>query len=105
MLAKLFEVKEAECKGKGLFCRDLIPKGTVVSFDCKQCRRISKYDFESIPTYEKSFIFTYGYRKADGSFLLPCDEIIYLFKPFLQCPNILDLEKGFDIVIKNIARG
>ncbi len=37
-----------------------------------------KHDFESIPTKEKSFIFKHGYRKPDGSYLLPCDEIIYL---------------------------
>ena len=37
-----------------------------MSFDCTQCRRISKDDFESIPTKEKSFIFKYGYRSQMG---------------------------------------
>jgi SET domain-containing protein len=103
MLAKLFEVKDAGDKGKGLFAKELIPKGTVISFECKQCRRILKDDFESISTKDKRFIFKYGYRKADGSYLLPCDEIIYLNH---SCrANILDSGKGFDIVVKNIARG
>jgi hypothetical protein len=43
---------------------------------------------------EKRFNFKYGCRKADGSHLLPCDEIIYLNH---SCnANILDSEKGFD---------
>lgn len=78
MLAKLFELKDAGGKGKGLFAKELIPQGTGVSFECTQCRRISKDDFESIPTKEKIFIFKHGYRESDGSYLLPCDEIIYL---------------------------
>ena len=102
MIAKLFKLKDVGGKGKGLFAKDLILKGTIVSFECTRCRRISKQDFESISTMEKSFIFKYGYRKADGSHLLPCDEIIYLNH---SCnPNILDSGKGFDIVIRNIAR-
>jgi uncharacterized protein len=104
MLAKLFEVKDAGEKGKGLFARDPIPKGTVVFFECKPCKRISKDDFQLIPTNkEKSFILQYGYRKADGSYLLPCDEIIYLNH---SCSaNILDSGKGFDIMVEDIARG
>lgn len=103
MLAKLFEVKDSGVKGKGLFAKNPIPKGTVVFFECLQCSRIPRDDFESIPTKEKSYIFKYGYRKADGSYLLPCDEIIYLNH---SCSaNILDSGKGFDIVVKNIARG
>jgi uncharacterized protein len=51
---------------------------------------------------EKSFVFKYGYRKEDGSHLLPCDEIIYLNH---SCnANILDSGKGFDMVIRDMAR-
>jgi hypothetical protein len=78
MLAKLFKLKDARGKGKGLFAKDLILKRTIVSFECTRCRRISKQDFESLSTMKKSFIFKYGYRKANGSHLLPRDEIIYL---------------------------
>ncbi len=94
MLAKLFKLKDAGGKGKGLFAKDLILKGTIVSVECTQCRGISKQDFELISTMEKRFNFKYGCRKADGSHLLPCDEIIYLNH---SCnANILDSEKGFD---------
>src|SRR5919106_5524972 len=103
MLAKLFELKDAGGKGKGLFARKPILKGTIISFECPKCRRIPKEDFEVIPTKEKSFIFKYGYKKVDGSYLLPCDEIIYLNH---SCnANILASRKGFDIVVKDIAKG
>ena len=104
MLAKLFEVKDTEDKGKGLFAKEQIPKGTIVSFECQDCTRISKDDFELILTNkEKSLTLRYGYRKADGSYLLPCDETIYLNH---SCnANILDSGRGFDIVVKNIAKG
>ena len=53
MLAKLFELKDAGAKGQGLFVKELIPQGTGVSLECTQYRRISKDDFESIPTKER----------------------------------------------------
>ena len=104
MLAKLFEVRDAGKKGKGLFAKKAIPKGTIVSFECQDCISMSKDDFEfTLTDKEKRLILRYGYRKADGSYLLPCDEIIYLNH---SCnANILDSGKGFDIVVKDIAKG
>jgi hypothetical protein len=65
MLAKLFEIKNAGDNGKGLFAKEQIPKGTIVSFECQDCIRMSNDDFEFIPTNkEKSLILKYGYRKA-----------------------------------------
>jgi hypothetical protein len=62
MLAKLFEVKYAGAKGKGLFAKEPIPKGTIVSFECQDCLRISKDNFEFILTNkEKSLILRYAY--------------------------------------------
>lgn len=91
MLTKLFEVKDAGVKGKGLFAKNPIPRGTVVFFECKQCNRIPKDIFELISNKEMSFILKYGYRKADGSYLVPCDEISYLNR---SCSaNILIPEK------------
>jgi SET domain-containing protein len=104
MLARLFEVKNSGNKGKGLFAKESIPKGTIVSFECQDCIRISKDDFEfTLTNKEKSLILKYSYRKADGSYLLPCDKIIYLNH---SCnANILDSGKGFDIVVKDISKG
>ena len=35
MLAKLFEVKDTGGKGKGLFAKEMVLKGIVISFECK----------------------------------------------------------------------
>jgi nucleoside-diphosphate-sugar epimerase len=52
---------------------------------------------------EKCLILKYAYRKADSSYFLPYDEIIYLNH---SCnANILDSGKGFDIVVRDISRG
>jgi hypothetical protein len=104
MLAKLFEVKDEGNNGKGLFAKGLIPRGTIVSFECPLCISISKDDFEFLLTNnEKSLILRYSYRKADGSYLLPWDDIIYLNH---SCnANIFDSGKGFDIVVRGMAKG
>jgi hypothetical protein len=94
MIAKLFKLKDVGGKGKGLFAKDLILKGTIMSFECTQCRRISKQDFESISTMEKSSVFKDDYRKADGSHLVPYYEIIYLN---YSC-NVNILDSGKDLI-------
>lgn len=101
MLAKLFEVRETSSKGRGLFAKEFVPKGTIVFFECQQCRRISNSTFVLLPEEEKAYVLEYGYAKSDGSYLLPCDEIIYLNH---SCnANILDSGRGFDIVVRDIA--
>jgi hypothetical protein len=34
MFAKLFDLKDAGGKGKGLFAKEMVAKGTVISFEC-----------------------------------------------------------------------
>jgi hypothetical protein len=41
MLAKFFEVKDARGKEKDLFAMEPVLKGTVVSFECQQCKKES----------------------------------------------------------------
>lgn len=103
MLARLFEVSEARGKGKGLFARELVPKGMTVFFECQPCRKIIKTGFQLLPEDEKNFILKYSYAEADGSYLVPCDEIICLDH---SCnANTLDFDRGFDIVVPDIAKG
>jgi hypothetical protein len=103
MLARLFEVSETRGKGKGLFARELVPKGMAVFFECQPCRNITKTSFQLLPEDEKNFILKYGYAEPDGSYLVPCDEIIYLDH---SCnANTLDFDRGFDIVVRDIAKG
>jgi hypothetical protein len=88
MLARLFEVSETRGKGKGLFARELVPKGMAVFFECQPCRNITKTSFQLLPEDEKNFILKYGYAEADGSYT-----------------NTLDFDRGFDIVVPDIAKG
>ncbi|HEX2013781.1 MAG TPA: SET domain-containing protein [Nitrososphaera sp.] len=103
MLAKLFSVGQTTDRGKGLFAAERVPKGTIVFFECRRCKRIPVNEFNSLVQREKGFILKYGYRKADGSHLLPCDEIIYLNH---SCDaNILDSGRGYDIVVSDFEEG
>jgi hypothetical protein len=103
MLARLFEVRQTRDKGKALFATAFVPKGTIIAFECQQCTRISPERFALLPTVERDHILRYGYTKADGSHLLPCDEIIYLNH---SCnANVLDSGRGYDIVVRDISEG
>jgi hypothetical protein len=103
MLARIFEVSETRGKGKGLFARELVPKGMAVFFECQACSKITKTGFQLLPEDKKNFILKCGYAKADGSYLVACDEIIYLNH---SCnANTLDLGREFDIVVRDIAKG
>ncbi|MEW6604130.1 MAG: SET domain-containing protein [Thermoproteota archaeon] len=103
MPARLFEVRETGDRGKGLFAKEFVPKGTIVFFECQRCVRISKGSFALLYEEEKAFVLKYGYTKPDGSYLVPCDGIIYLNHSYNA--NILDSGCGFDIVVRDISNG
>lgn len=105
MIAKLFEVRETQNRGKGLYAKKFIPKGTIVCFECSKCRVISAAElgFDKMTEKEKKDLLDYAYRRKDGNFLTPCDETRYLNH---SCnANILGAELGFDIVVRNIREG
>lgn len=105
MIAKLFEVRETGNRGKGLFAQELVPKGTIVCFECSKCRVMSAAEigFDRMSEKEKEGLLGYAYRKKDGSFVAPCDETRYLNH---SCnANILGTEFGFDIVVRDISKG
>ncbi len=105
MIARLFEVKETKNKGKGLFAKEVVPKGTIVCFECDKCRTRSAEElgYYRMSDKEKMALLDYAYRKKDGTFVLPCDETRYLNH---SCnANILGAEYGFDIVVRDIKKG
>jgi hypothetical protein len=103
MIAKLFDVKETKNKGKGLFAKEFIPKGTIICFECNKCRVLSGIEPDKMSEKEKEDMFNYAYRKKDGSFIAPCDETRYLNH---SCnANILGADPGFDIVVRDIKKG
>ena len=103
MIAKLFEIKTTKNKGKGLFAKEQIPKGTIVWYGCSKCKIISEKEFNKMSKNEKIDFLEHAYRRKDGSFLEPCDEAKFLNH---SCnSNILDTGKGFDIAVRNIKKG
>lgn len=105
MLANLFEVKESKNKGKGLFAKELIPKGTIVCFECDKCRVLTASDlgYDNMSEEEKMKLLDYAYRKKDGTFVAPCGDVRYFNH---SCnANVLGTELGFDIVVRDIKKG
>jgi SET domain-containing protein len=105
MLAKLFDVKETKGKGKGLFAKEFVPKGTIVCFECKKCRVLtaSELDYDKMSEAQKIKLLDWAYRKKDGTFVAPCDETRYVNH---SCnANVLGTEFGFDIAVRNIRKG
>lgn len=39
MLTKLFEIRETKNRGKGLFAKEFVPRGTIALFECQQCKK------------------------------------------------------------------
>lgn len=103
MIAKLFDIKKTNNKGKGLFAKEDILKGTIICFECKKDQVINKKDFNKLVKSKRKSILEYAYTRKDGSVLTPCDETIFLNH---SCnSNILDTGKNFDIVVKDIKKG
>lgn len=105
MIAKLFKVKKTANKGKGLFAKEFIPKGTIVCFECDKCKVLSASEigYDKMSEKEKMKLLDYAYRKKDGTFIMPCGDIRYLNH---SCDaNILTADLGFDVVVRDIKKG
>jgi len=103
MIAKIFEIKETENKGKGLFAKNFIPKGTIIDFECKECKTFSPKDLEKLPEFKRTLILENSYPQLDGSLTVLCDEARYMNH---SCnANVLDSGEDFDIVVRDIKKG
>ncbi len=108
MLAKLFEVKETGGRGKGLFAKQFIPKGTIVwveddNPDNAKVLTAEDLGYDKMSEKEKLELFDYAYRRENGTFIAFSDDTKYINH---SCnANILGTELGFDIVVKDIEKG
>ncbi|MEI6056928.1 MAG: SET domain-containing protein [Lentisphaerota bacterium] len=99
MLADLFEVKETADKGKGLYTKQFIPKGTIVCFESTEYKIVPEKEYNKISKVKKEHI----YRRADGAYIAPSDDSKYFNH---SCnANVLDSRLGFDIVVRDIKKG
>jgi len=103
MIAKLFEVKETKNRGKGLFATVFIPVGTIICFECKNCKAYSQEEISKLNESKRNFLLEHAYKRDDGTYLMPCSHDIYLNH---SCnSNILDSGLGFNIVVRDINIG
>jgi SET domain-containing protein len=103
MLAPLFTVKKIKNKGQGLFAKKLIPRGTVVFFECPNCKVTPKNKFQRLKPAQKEKLLFHAYTVKNGSVVMPCGDSKYMN----HCcdSNILDTGKGYDIVVRDIKKG
>lgn len=103
MQADLFILKKTRGRGRGLFARQDIPRGTIVFFECPKCRVISKKAFMRLTPKQRQRLLFHAYTRKDGSVVQSCGLSKYMNH---SCDaNILDTGKGFDIVVRDIRRG
>jgi hypothetical protein len=103
MLADLFILKKTPGKGYGLFAKKDIPRGTIVFFECPDCRVMSKKNFMRLSPRQRKRLLFHGYTRRDGSVVQSCGLSKYMNH---SCDaNILDTGRGFDILVKDIKRG
>ncbi len=103
MLAPLFTLKNTPGKGRGLFAKRFIPRGTIVFFECPKCRVIPKTKFRRLSPKQRERLLFHAYTLKDGSVVMPCGLSPYMNH---SCDaNILDTGRGFDIVVRDIPKG
>lgn len=104
MLADLFEVRETACRGKGIFAKTDIPKGTVVAFLCKNCKVLyAKDEFERLPKKERQKILFHTYRLDDGDVYQDCGYIAKYTNH--SCDANMISTEFFDIASRDIKKG
>lgn len=102
MQADLFILKKTRGKGKGLFAKRDIPRGTIVFFECPKCRVTPKSEFQRLSPRQRERMLFHSYTVKDGSVVTPCGTSVYMNH---SCDaNILDTGLGFDIVVRNIKK-
>ncbi|MDO9068653.1 MAG: SET domain-containing protein, partial [Deltaproteobacteria bacterium] len=103
MLAPLFKVQKIKNKGQGLFAKEFIPRGTIVFFECHNCKATSKVVFQKLSSAQKEKLLFHAYTVKDGSVVMPCGDSKYMN----HCcdSNILDTGKGYDIAVRDIKKG
>jgi hypothetical protein len=101
MIANLFDVRDTEDKGEGLFARLFIPKGTIIGFECQNCKKRTEEDMKKLSKEELDWVLNHEYKDKTGLFFDVCDKTI-LFLNHSCNSNILGSDRGFDIVVKDI---
>lgn len=104
MIADLFEIKETDKYGmgiferKGVFAREFIPKGTIIYFECKKCRPWTKEELTSLSKIELHSVKERSYP------IKYCDKRLWYNNHSCNA-NTLDMNNRISIVVKDIKKG
>ncbi len=101
MIADLFVVKKCPKYGKdekGIFATQFIPKGTIVHFLCKKCGTWSLKEMARLSKPRILQVLTHEYPTKY------CDRRLGYINHSCN-PKIMETQKGFDIVVRDIAKG
>ena len=101
MIADLFEIRGIGRYGrgqKGIFAKRFVPKGTIVHFLCKRCGTWSIKEVARLSKARIIQILTHEYPTKY------CDRRLGYINHSCN-PNIMETKKGFDIVVRDIAKG
>jgi hypothetical protein len=104
VIADLFEIKDTKDRGKGLFAKDFIPKGTIVHFECSKCKTRTDEETNRLPENELEWVLDHEYRGPDGLLSDVCNKNI-LYMNHSCNSNILFHEDGFDVAVRDIKKG
>jgi len=104
MIAKLFKIKETKNRGKGLFAKEFIPKGTIIWFECNNCKKRSPQEIKKLSKKERQWVIDHEIIDETRLFSNVCDKTILNINHSCNA-NILDSGKKFDIVVRDIKKG
>lgn len=104
MIADLFEVRETGDRGRGLFARTRIPKGTLIDYHCDLCERIcGRPNLLEMSFERRHQIMEHTYTTEQGDVVLDCSIGRYMNH---SCEaNVLETEDDFDIAVRDIEAG
>lgn len=104
MIADLFEVRETDDRGFGLFARVFIPKGTLIDYQCDLCERIcGRADLENMSHEKRQQIMEHTYTTDECDVILDCSIGRYMNH---SCSaNVLENGGEFDIAVRDVQAG
>lgn len=104
MLADLFEVRQTEDRGLGLFARVRVPKGTLIDYRCDLCQRVcGKDDLLAMSSERRQQLMEHTYTNDDGDVVLDCSVGRYMNH---SCEaNVIEGDGDFDVAVRDIEPG
>ncbi len=96
-------VKKSRIRGKGLFTKRKIPKGTILRKD-EDIKEYTKKQYDKLSKYRKALLRKYAYEDKKGNLIL-CKDIARYWNHSCNPNCSYSKDKEADISIRNIKKG